>query len=91
MMHVVVFLVLVLFCEGGSSPGGGVIIPGSGLSERPYFCCVKKNEGSNEPSPLGFHMYPVKVSNTSLFHCSEAMHFSEEITLLIVRDLISPR
>ena len=48
-------------------------------------CCVKKNEGSNEPSAFRFHGYPVKVWNTFLFH------FSEGITCLIVRELTIPR
>ena len=61
------------FCESGSSPVGGVIIPGSEISEIPSFCCVKKIERSNAPSPFGFHGYPVKVSITSGFHCFEEM------------------
>ena len=51
-----------LFSEGGSSPGGGAMIPGSEVSGRPYICCVKKKERSTEPSPFGFHWYPVKKS-----------------------------
>ena len=58
--------------------------PGSEISARPYFCCVKKNEGSNELSPFGSHVYPAKVS-MSLFH------FSQGKPLLNVVDLTIPR
>ena len=55
------------FCEGGSRPGGGVTTPGSEIVERPYFCCVKKNEGPNEPPPFGFHGHLLTVSNACQF------------------------
>ena len=63
----------------------GVIIPSSEMSGAPYVCCVKKNEGSNEPSPFRLRGYPAKVSNICLFH------FSEGMTLVIVRELRIPR
>ena len=59
--------------------------PGAEVSEGLYVCCGEKTEGSKSPSLVGFHGYPLKASNTYLFH------FSEGMNLLIVRDLMIPR
>ena len=46
---------------------------------------VKKMKDQTNHLPLGFQGYPAKVSKMSRFH------FSEGITLVIVRDLTTPR
>ena len=38
--------------EGGSSPGGGAMSHGTEVSDETYSGCVKKHDGSKEPSPF---------------------------------------
>ena len=48
-------------------------------------CCAKTNDGSNVPSPFGFHGTPVNDLSKSL------LHFSEGTTHLIVLDFTKQR